>query len=161
VRLIQNKMEQLASSSIRYITRVGVIAGVYVVVTVLLAPISFGPIQLRISEALTVLPIIFPEAVSALFIGVLISNIYGGLGMYDVVFGSIITLIAAYVSWRFRHNTIAYLSPVVFNGLFVSLYLHMLFKWPYWLTVLSISASEAVVVFALGFPLIRYLRPRS
>lgn len=161
MRLIQNKMEQLTNSSTRYITRVGIIAGVYVVVTVLLAPISFGPIQLRISEALTVLPIMFPEAVPALFVGVLISNIYGGLGMYDIVFGSSITLIAAYVSWRCRRNLIAYLSPVVFNGLFVSLYLHLLFKWPYWLTVLSISASEAVVVFALGFPLIKYLRSRS
>jgi uncharacterized membrane protein len=160
VRLIYIKMEQLRSSSIRYITRVGVIAGVYMVVTVLLAPISFGPIQLRVSEALTVLPIMFPEAVPALFIGVLFSNVYGGLGMYDIVFGSLTTLIAAYISWRLRHSTVAYLSPVVFNGLFVSLYLHLLFEWPYWLTVLSISASEAVVVFALGFPLIKYLRSR-
>lgn len=153
-------MKRLANSSIRHMTRVALIAGVYVVVTILLAPISFGPIQLRVSEALTVLPILFPEAIPALFIGVLISNVFGGLGIYDIVFGSLITLVAAYFSWRFRHSVLAYFSPIVFNGLFVSLYLHLLFQWPYWLTVLSISVSEAIVVFALGVPLIRYLRSR-
>lgn len=142
------------------ITRAGVIAAAYIVLTVALAPIGFGVIQFRASEALTVLPILFPEAIPALFVGVLVSNLYGGLGIYDVVFGSLTTLLAAYFTWVFRRNSLAYLSPVVLNGLVVSLYLHDLFDWPYWMTVLSISASEAVVVFVLGFPLIKFLRPR-
>jgi uncharacterized membrane protein len=151
-------MKYMRDNSRRHLTRGSLIAGVYVVITVFLAPLSFGPVQFRIAEALTVLPILFPEAVPALFIGVLISNIYGGLGIYDIVFGSLITLVAAWVTRRFRHGFFAYLSPIIFNGLFVSLYLYLLFAWPYWLTVLSISASEAVVVLGLGIPLIRYLR---
>lgn len=94
----------MRDNSRRHLTRGSLIAGVYVVITVFLAPLSFGPVQFRIAEALTVLPILFPEAVPALFIGVLISNIYGGLGIYDIVFGSLITLVAAWVTRRFRHG---------------------------------------------------------
>lgn len=143
------------------LARASVIAGVYVVVTYALAPISFGPLQLRVSEALTVLPILYPEAIPALFIGVMVANIWSPLGLVDIVGGSIITLIAASVTYRFRDSIIAYLSPVVLNALLVSIYLHSVFGWTYWMTALSIGLSEAIVVFGLGYPLIRFLRGRT
>ena len=140
------------------IARAGIIAALYIAVTLVLLPVSFGPLQLRVAEALTVLPILFPEAIAGLFIGVFFANIFGGLGLVDILGGSFITLVAAAVTYRFRHNIIAYLSPVLFNAFLVSLYLHALFEWPYWLTVLSIGASQALVVFGLGFPLVRLLK---
>ena len=142
----------------KYLTRGALIAGLYIVITYILAPISFGPLQFRLSEALTVLPILYPEAVPALFVGVLLSNIFGGLGLVDIIGGSLTTLIAAYVTYRYRNSFIAYLSPIVFNGLLISIYLHILFEIPYWITAIEIAASEAVVVLLVGYPLIQYLK---
>ncbi len=140
------------------IVRAGIIAALYTAVTLILLPISFGPVQLRVAEALTVLPILFPEAIAGLFIGVFFANIFGGLGLPDILGGSFITLIAAAVTYRFRHSIIAYLSPILFNAFLVSLYLHALFEWPYWLTVVSIGLSQTLVVFGLGYPLVQLLK---
>jgi len=140
------------------LARGAAITALYVVITYFLAPVSFGPLQFRAAEALTVLPILFPEAVPALFLGVMLANIIGGLGMIDIVGGSLVTLLAAYVTYRYRDSFIAYLSPIVFNALLISIYLHLLFELPYWLTVLQIGASEAVVVFLIGYPMIQYLK---
>ena len=143
------------------ITRGAMIAGIYIVITYLLAPISFGPLQFRAAEALTVLPIIYPEAIPALFIAVLIANIFGGLGLVDIVGGSLVTLLAAYLTYYFRESILAYLSPVLLNGFLISIYLTVLFELPYWITVLQIAISEALVVFLLGFPLIYYLKKKG
>ena len=145
----------------KYLTRGALIAGLYVIITYLLSPVSFGPLQFRASEALTVLPILYPEAIPALFIGVLLSNILGGLGMVDIIGGSLVTLLAAYGTYYFRDSFLAYLSPIVLNGFLISIYLHLLFGIPYWLTVVQFSFSEAVVVFLLGYPLIQFLKRRN
>lgn len=140
------------------ISRGAAITALYVVITYFLAPVSFGPIQFRAAEALTVLPIMFPEAVPALFLGVLLANVIGGLGMVDIVGGSLVTLLAAYVTYKNRDNIFAYLSPILFNAFLISIYLHTLFGLPYWLNVIQIGLSEAVVVLVLGVPLIKYLK---
>jgi uncharacterized membrane protein len=144
----------------KYLTRGALIAGLYVIITYILSPVSFGPLQFRASEALTVLPILYPEAIPALFIGVLLSNIIGGLGMVDIIGGSLVTLLAAYGTYYFRDSFLAYLSPIVLNGFLISIYLHLLFEIPYWVTVVQISISEAVVVLLLGYPLIQVLKKR-
>ena len=72
------------------------VAVIYIVVTLAAAPISFGLIQVRVSEALTVLPALSPWTIWGLFIGCLISNIYTGQ-IVDIVFGSIATLLAVAV----------------------------------------------------------------
>ncbi|ADQ14787.1 QueT transporter family protein [Halanaerobium hydrogeniformans] len=134
------------------------ITALYVVITYFLAPISFGPLQFRAAEALTLLPIIFPEAVPALFLGVLLANVIGGLGMVDIIGGSLVTLLAAYVTYKYRDSIIAYLSPIVFNAFLISIYLHLLFSLPYWLTVLQIGVSQTLVIVLLGYPMVKYLK---
>ncbi|MFP4198979.1 MAG: QueT transporter family protein [Halanaerobium sp.] len=140
------------------LARGAAITALYVVITYVLAPISFGPIQFRAAEALTVLPILFPEAVPALFLGVLLANIIGGLGLVDIIGGSLVTLLAAYVTYKNRDNIFAYLSPILFNAFLISIYLHVLFKLPYWLNVIQIGLSQAAVILILGVPLIKYLK---
>lgn len=140
------------------IARGAAITALYVVITYFLAPVSFGPIQFRAAEALTVLPILFPEAVPALFLGVLLANVIGGLGLVDIIGGSLVTLLAAYVTYKNRDNIFAYLSPILFNAFLISIYLHILFELPYWLNVIQIGLSEAAVVLILGVPLIKYLK---
>ncbi len=84
-RAPQNMKDLLAPRSLAVS---GLVAAAYAVVTILFAPISYGHIQVRISEALTVLPFLFPQAVPGLFIGCLIANFAGGFGILDVVLGS-------------------------------------------------------------------------
>jgi len=150
--------------SSRYISQVGIIAGLYAALTVVLAPISYGPIQLRVSEALTALPFLTPAAVPGLFIGCLVANIFGGLGIYDVVGGSLLTLLAAFLTHllaRTRRPILAPLPPVLVNSLGVSLYLHLLFQLPYWLTVVYIAIGEMATCFVLGYPLLLIILRRK
>ena len=81
------------------IARAGIICALYIVVSLVCAPIASGPVQVRLSEALTVLAVIFPEAIPALFLGCALSNLITGCAPYDVIFGSLVTLIAATCSY--------------------------------------------------------------
>lgn len=143
---------------LRSIVRAAIIAALYVILVWLLAPVSFGPIQFRVAEALTLLPMLYVEAVPGLFVGVLLANLLGGLGLWDIFGGSLVTLLAAYITWRYRDKPlIAILSPIVLNAFLISLYLHYIFTLPYWAMVLSIGGSEAVVVLLVGVPLFKIL----
>jgi len=145
---------------VRRVVRAGVIAAAYAGVSYALAPISFGPLQFRVAEGLSVLPILFPEAVPALFVGCLVANVIGPYGVLDIVFGSLTTLAAAVLTRVFRRSILAYLSPIVLNAVFVSAYLTALTGVPYWMLVLSIGASEAASVVVIGIPLVRFMRKR-
>ncbi len=146
---------------IRFLALSSLIAALYAGTTYFLAPISYGPIQCRVSEALTVLPILTPAAIPGLYLGCLLANIFGGLGLPDIIFGSLFTLIAALGTYLLRKNTfLALLSPVLVNAFGVSSYLHLFFKLPYWLTAVSIFLGEAVAVYGFGYLLLLALRKR-
>lgn len=92
-------------------TQAAMIAAIYVVLTYVFAPFSFREVQVRISEALTILPVFTPAAIPGLFIGCLIGNILGGAILPDIIFGSIATLIGAFFTWKLREKS-PYLAPV-------------------------------------------------
>jgi uncharacterized membrane protein len=145
----------------RKIVRAALIASVYILLVYLFAGFSFGIFQFRPAEALTLLPMLYPEAIPALFVAVMLSNILGGLGPWDILGGSLVTLLAAWVTYRYRHTWIAYASPIVLNALLISIYLRLIFEVPYWLSVVGIGISEAISVLLLGIPLIRLLKRRG
>lgn len=96
------------------------IGAVYVALTLAFAPISFGAVQFRISEALCVLPYFTPAAVPGLFVGCLLSNILGGAAPLDVIFGSLATLIGALGSWHLRkHRWCVCMPPIISNTLII------------------------------------------
>lgn len=96
------------------------IAAIYVVLTLVFAPISFGPVQFRISEALCILPFFTPEAVPGLFVGCLLSNLICGALPMDVVFGSLATLIGAAGSWYLRkHKWCVCVPPILANTIII------------------------------------------
>ena len=96
------------------------IAAVYVVLTMLFAPVSFGPIQFRLSEALTILPFFTPTAIPGLFVGCLLSNLMGGAVIWDVIFGSLATLLGAVGTYLLRrHRHLACLPPIISNTLII------------------------------------------
>lgn len=145
----------------RRLVRGAIIASLYIAITFVVAPVGFGHIQFRASEALTVLPIIYPESIAALYVGVLLANFIGGFGPIDIFGGSLITLAAAYLTYRTRESWLAYLWPIALNGFLVSVYLAPVLGIPYWLCVATLSISEAVVVIGLGHPLLTWLRNRG
>lgn len=142
---------------IRKIAASAMIAAMYAALTIMLAPISFGSLQFRVAEAMTVLPFIMPESIPGLFVGCLIANFAGGMGLIDVFFGSAATFLAAAVSYKSPNIWIAAASPVLFNALIVGGYLSFITDTPLLLSMLYIGASEAVICFALGVPLCRLL----
>jgi len=154
--------------STAYITHAALIAAIYCLLTLILQPISFGAVQFRIAEALTLLPILFPEAVSGLFVGCLMANLLGGGVWFDVVFGSIATLLAGLATRKFASRPLlAAAMPVLFNGLIVGPvvyfgYIHTpgaaVSGAVLYATIGTIALSEAVVCFVLGLLLVRVLK---
>lgn len=158
--------------STAYLCQAGIIAALYAVVTIALAPISFGPIQFRVAEALTILPVFTPAAIPGLTVGCIISNAVGVAlgsniaGPLDIVFGSIATLLAA-VSTRWLSKIkiknipwLAPLPPIIFNGLIVGGELAIFvpeLTGAYLLCMAEVALGEAVVCYILGIPLIAAL----
>lgn len=136
-----------------------VVAAIYAAITWLLAPITYGPIQCRVSEALTLLPLILPQSIPGLFVGCVLANILGGCSLLDIVFGSLTTLVAAILTYKLRNKPLmAALPPVVLNGVVVGVILHVTANAPLWETILWVSVGEAAAVYALGFLLLEALK---
>lgn len=152
----------------RYITKVGLIAALYAVLTYILpSGLSYGPVQFRLSEGLVLLPYAEPAAVLGLAIGCIISNLASPFGIIDIIAGSAATLIAAYLTHILRKTGKVYLAalpPIVVNGLGVSLYVSYFSRTPYWITVGYITLSEGIAVFGIAMPVLavymKYVKPR-
>ena len=141
------------------ITKIAVIAALYAVITIGLAPISYGNIQVRISEALTLLPFFLgiPAAIG-LWIGCIFANYFGGFGVIDIVLGAGLTLFAGLFTARAKNLYIGAIYPVVFNAFGVAFILYYTLKLPYWLTVLQVGIGEFVSVFIVGIMLMKILK---
>ena len=93
-------MKTTQQSKVLFMAQAAMIAAIYVVLTMLGASFAFGEVQIRFSEALTILPAITPAGIPGVFLGCLISNILGGAILPDIIFGSIATLIGALFTWQ-------------------------------------------------------------
>lgn len=146
----------MREKKVLFITQAAMIAAIYVVVTVVFAAFSFGEVQIRISEALTILPMFTPAAIPGLFIGCIIGNMLGGAIMLDVVFGSIATLAGAIGSYLLRrHKYLVPLPPIVMNALIVPFVLKYGYAvpLPIWLMALTVGLGEVISCGVLGYGL--------
>lgn len=149
-------MKKLTST--RSICLSAVIAALYAATTLLLPAISYGELQCRISEALTLLPILMPQAIPGLFVGCIIANLLSPVGIVDILFGSLATLIAAVGTYHFRQNRLlAAACPVLANGVIVGWMLSYFYGLPLWLTMLQVALGEIGAV-VIGFALLSALR---
>lgn len=143
---------------IHYLLEGGIIAAIYAVLTYALMPISYGLIQVRVSESLNIMPYFTPAAVPGLFIGCLIANLlglaYSGLGWLDVILGSMATLIAAFIASRIRNKWLVPLPAVLVNAVVIGLELNIIFQTPLLLSMLYIFIGQAVACYAIGIPLL-------
>lgn len=133
------------------------IAAFYATLTIMLEPISYGPVQFRLAEALTLLPWYIPEAVPGLFIGCIIANLFGGFGLVDIIFGSLATLIAAILTRKAPNLWCGALPPVLLNMAVIGFMLHILLGAPLMATCAYIGLGEAGACFLIGIPLMKLL----
>lgn len=143
----------------KYIARAGIVGALYVAMTFIVMPIAYTPIQFRISEALTILPLIFPETAIGLTIGCLIANIFGN-GYLDLVFGTTATLCASIITafvGKHVHKTVprfilGALPPIVLNAVIVPVTFMTASDTAqvYFLNALSVGFGQLVVIAVLG-----------
>ena len=155
----------------RTITRAAAIAAIYALLTRLIWGFGSGAIQLRVSEAMCVLPLMFPEAVPGLFVGCLVANIISGAHILDIIFGSLATLAAAYLTMKTDYKLPEVKSPKYWLAICFPVFLNMIITgtviwyaygfsgfgisenhaWNYLpLTMLTVGAGELLSVFILG-----------
>lgn len=158
IRAIKEKKKRVINISryIRFITEAAVIAAMYAALTILI-PGGSGQVQIRVSEALTVFAFFTPAAIPGLFIGCLSANIFVGAGIYDIVFGSLATLIAAYLTNRMPSKLLAPLPPVIINAVFVAFILYIAINAPLLVTMGTVALGEIIACYGLGYPLMLLL----
>lgn len=147
------------------LVKVSLIAAIYAVLTIILAPISYGPIQFRISEVLVLLAFIDPIYIIGLTLGCLLSNIFGGYGLMDIVFGtfatflsvSAISITAKYIKLNIISLIIASLWPTIFNSIIVGWMISVVAQLPLLLTMLQVGIGEFVVVTLVGVPVFKLI----
>lgn len=146
------------------IARAAMVAAMYVLLTFAFQTFSFGAIQFRISEALMLLPVAADFAVPGLFIGCLIANLICGGVWYDIVIGSLATLIAALLVRRLRtHVWAAAAMPAIVNGVMVGPVVYIAYVSGAGIgvllgTIATVAIGEIVVCYALGVPMLHLLK---
>ncbi len=145
---MQNKKVQL-------LTQGALIAALYVVLTyvVNLFGLASGAIQVRLSEALCILPIFTPAAIPGLFVGCLLSNTLTGCMALDIIFGSLATLVGAIGTYLLRKSKFIFtLPPVIANMVVVPLVLRYVYCLgdAYWYLIITVGAGELISICVLG-----------
>ena len=162
--------------SVQRLVRCAVIAAVYVVLCLVLAPFSYGAIQVRIAEALCLLPVFGAEYIIGVTLGCFLANLFGST-IIDVVFGTIATLLACLVTYRLRNVRIkglaipASLPPVFFNAVIVGIEITIFFtdytamSAPVWLLCLTngitVGIGELISCTILGVALVKLIESNT
>ena len=151
----------MKNKSTLFLVQAAAIAAVYVVLTLVFAPFSYGEVQVRISEALTILPFFTPAAVPGLFVGCIIANILGGGIPVDIIFVSIATLIGAVFTYKLRNSSkwLAPVPPIVANAVIVPFVLYYGYgvNLPIPLMMLTVGAGEIISCGVFGMILLTAL----
>ncbi len=135
------------------ITQVAVIAAMYTALTVVLSPLSYGMIQIRFAEALMMLCISRKRWCVALSIGCVAANLFSGMPL-DVIFGSLATVIAAFLMYRIKKPFPASLMPALINGLIVGAELYFFLDVPFVAAFIGVTIGELISVVCIGLPLL-------
>lgn len=147
----------MKNKNVAFMTQAAMIAAIYVVLTYVFAPFSFGEVQIRIAEALTILPVFTPAAIPGLFVGCIVGNILGGAILPDIIFGSIATLIGTFFTYQLRNKNrfLAPLPPIIANTVIVPFVLRYGYgvALPIPFMMLTVGVGEVVGCGVLGLVL--------
>lgn len=153
--------------STKFLTHAAIIAALYVVLTAICTALglSSGAVQLRFSEALTILPMFTPAAIPGLFIGCIISNLLAGGMVFDIIFGSVATLLGAVGTYMLRKKSkyFAPVPPIMANTLIIPFILQFVYNFPggLWYFFITVFAGELISCGIFGMLLYRALEKRK
>ena len=157
----------MRNKKVLFLTQAAVIAAIYVVLTIFISAFNLasGAIQVRISEALTILPFFTPAAIPGLFVGCIISNTITGSAIWDILFGSLATLIGAFFTYKLRHISkwLAPLPPILANILVVPQVLRIVYGAPdsIWYLTATVGIGEVISCGILGMLLLFALQKNA
>lgn len=149
------------------ICRAGLIAALYVALTLPFGELAFGPIQIRPSEALTVLPLFYVEAIPGLYVGCMLTNMISTWGVYDIFLGSLATLFAAgctfvtgiLIKKPLLKVLVGGVFPIIFNAFLVPVVIMLAGgEIAYWTMFAELLLNESIWVYSLGIPLFYALK---
>jgi uncharacterized membrane protein len=149
------------SKKVLLLAQAAMIAALYVVLTLIANALGLanGSIQVRFSEALTILPYFTPAAIPGLFVGCLLSNIITGCMWQDIVFGSLATLIGAVFTRKLRSNKwLAPIPPIVANAIIIPPVLYLFYHSPLWFSFITVTIGEVISCGVLGMILLFALK---
>jgi len=143
-------------------------AAMYVALVMALPWLSFGPVQVRVAEALTILPVLTPVAIVGVGLGCFIANLASPYGAIDTIVGTLASVIAGVITYRLRHirfwglPILSALSPVVVNAVIIGAMLSIMYTGGFNLIVfatyaLSVGTGQMIACVALGLPLLKAL----
>jgi len=146
----------MKNKGVLFLTQAAMIAAIYVVLTFVFKPISFGEVQVRIAEALTILPVFTPAAIPGLFIGCLLGNTISAAALPDIIFGSLATLIGALGTYMLRKQKpiIAILPPIISNVIIIPFILRYAYAVPFAIPLLMLFILVGQVISCLGLGLL-------
>lgn len=150
----------MKKSKVQFLTQAAMIAAIYVVLTYLFQPFGFMDVQVRVAEALTILPFFTPAAIPGLFVGCLLGNLLGGAVLLDIVIGSLTTLVAASLSYLLRKNKyLVALPPIIANAIVVPWVLRIGYglATPIPLMMVTVGIGEIISCGILGTILLQAL----
>lgn len=146
--------EKIRNNNVKFIVITGIIAAIYVVTTLMIAPISYGEIQFRLSEMLILLVFIDKKYSAGLILGCAIANFFSPLGIIDVFFGTMGTICSAFAISKTKNLFIATLWPTFFC-IWVGFELSIFTNMPFFLTTLTVMIGEFTVVTIIGYPVFK------
>lgn len=150
----------MKEKNVKRIAITGIVAAVYAALTVGMAPISYGAIQMRLSEVMTLLAFVNPVFVPGLVLGNLIANLYSPFGLPDVIFGTMATFIAVLAMSKTKNLWVASLWPALVNGVIIGAELYFFAGLPLLVTMGYVALGEFIVVTLIGCPLYLAIKSR-
>ena len=144
------------------IVKTAIVASIYAALTIGLSPLSYGPVQFRLSEVLVLLAFVNADYIVGLTIGCLIANLLGPYGLADIICGTFATFISVYLIYitpKFVKGKyaiwVASLWPVIVNAIIVAVQLKIFFGMPLFITMLQVGFGQFVVITIIGVPLFK------
>lgn len=151
-------MSTLEKKNIKFIVRTGIVAALYAALTLVLAPIGFGPIQFRVSEIMVLLILIDKRFITGLTLGAIIANYFSPLGVVDMVIGGSATFISLYLMSKTKNLYLAAFWPCIVNGIMIGAALSWFYALPFFLTASQVFVGQVGVIYLLGIPLYKFYK---
>ena len=147
--------------NVQTIARLAAVAALYAALTIALQPISFGLVQLRVSELLVLLCFYRRDYSIALILGCFIANCFSPMALMDMIFGTLATAIAVIPMFSIKNIWLASLLPVISNAIIIGIELYIAFAQPVWLGMLTVGAGELIVITIVGCPLFSFILQKN